>query len=83
MYDENSGLTLGTLPALHTCSDESLLRISHAESDGLVLLYSAIVEITSGVRSLGLLPPVALGTQRPVCRYKRKILLTHPLDTCV
>lgn len=82
MYQKDLGLTLGTLSALHTCSNESFLRISHAESVGLVRLYWAIVEITAGVRSLGLLPPVALGIQRPVHRYQRKILLTHPLDTC-
>lgn len=82
IYDKNVALTLGTLSAVHTWSNESFLRISHAESVGLVRLYCAIEEITSGVRSRGLLPPVALGTQRPVHRYQRKILLTHPLDTC-
>ncbi len=40
------------------------------------------MEITSGVRSLGLLPPVALGPMNPVRWNLPKILLTQPLETC-
>lgn len=75
-------LTLGTLEGLQIRSAASFFRISQAKMVGFALLHWTIVEMTSGVRRRGRLPPVAFGSSSPV-RWKRlKILLTQPLDTC-
>lgn len=54
------------LSFVQTTSDSSLSRISQAKIDGHSLLYSAILLTTSGVATLGLLPPIARGRMEPV-----------------
>lgn len=67
---------------MQTRSVASFCRISQANSAGFCRLCCAMMEMTSGVRSLGLLPPVALGPMNPVRWNLPKILLTQPLETC-
>ncbi|TNN55127.1 hypothetical protein EYF80_034651 [Liparis tanakae] len=57
---------MGVGIAIETPSDSSLSRISHAKIDGHSRLYCAIFATTSGVATLGLLPPIALGLMEPV-----------------
>jgi len=64
--DAQFALTLGMLSLVHTPSDSSLSRISQAKIDGHSLLYCAIFPTTSGVATLGLLPPMARGRMEPV-----------------
>lgn len=59
-------LTLGMLSLVQTPSDSNLSRISQAKMDGHSRLYWAILLTTSGVATLGLLPPIALGLMEPV-----------------
>lgn len=59
-------LTLGMLSLVQTPSDSNLSRISQAKMDGHSRLYWAILLTTSGVATLGLLPPMALGRMEPV-----------------
>lgn len=59
-------LTLGMLSLVQTPSDNNLSRISQAKMDGHSRLYWAILLTTSGVATLGLLPPIALGLMEPV-----------------
>lgn len=59
-------LTLGILSFVQIPSDSSLSRISQAKIDGHSLLNWAILPTTSGVATLGLLPPIALGLMEPV-----------------
>lgn len=59
-------LTLGMLSLVHAPSDSSLSRISQAKIEGHSLLYCAILPTTSGVATLGLLPPMARGRMEPV-----------------
>ena len=59
-------LTLGTLSALHTPSDNNLSRISHAKILGHSRLYSDTFPTTPGVATLGFEPPIALGFIEPV-----------------
>ena len=59
-------LTLGILSLVQTPSDSNLSRISHAKMEGHSRLYCAILLTTSGVATLGLLPPIALGLMEPV-----------------
>lgn len=61
-----SELTLGMLSLVQTPSDNNLSRISQAKMDGHSRLYWAILLTTSGVATLGLLPPIALGLMEPV-----------------
>ena len=64
--DVLSELTLGILSLVQTPSDSNLSRISQAKMDGHSRLYWAILLTTSGVATLGLLPPIALGLMEPV-----------------
>lgn len=64
--NESGTLTLGMLSLVHTPSDSSLSRISQAKIEGHSLLYCAILPTTSGVATLGLLPPIARGRMEPV-----------------
>lgn len=61
-----SELTLGMLSLVQIPSDSNLSRISQAKMDGHSRLYWAILLTTSGVATLGLLPPIALGLMEPV-----------------
>lgn len=64
--DVHNELTLGMLSLVQTPSDNNLSRISQAKMDGHSRLYWAILLTTSGVATLGLLPPIALGLMEPV-----------------
>ena len=64
--DVHDELTLGMLSLVQTPSDNNLSRISQAKMDGHSRLYWAILLTTSGVATLGLLPPIALGLMEPV-----------------
>lgn len=59
----------------------NLSRISQLNMDGLAFLYSSIRLSTSGVATLGLLPPITPGLILPVSWYRFRILDTHPWDT--
>lgn len=59
----------------------SLSRISQLNIAGLAFLYSSIRLSTSGVATLGLLPPITPGLMLPVSWYRFKILDTQPWDT--
>lgn len=59
-------LTLGMLSLEQTPSASSRSLISQAKMDGHSLLYWAIFVTTSGVATLGLLPPMARGRMDPV-----------------
>lgn len=59
-------LTLGILSLVQTPSDSNLSRISQAKIEGHSRLYCAILLTTSGVATLGLLPPIARGRMEPV-----------------
>lgn len=59
----------------------SLSRISQLNMAGLAFLYSSIRLSTSGVATLGLLPPITPGRMLPVSWYRLRILDTQPCDT--
>lgn len=59
----------------------SLSRISQLNIAGLAFLYSSMRRSTSGVATLGLLPPITPGLMLPVSWYRLRIFDTHPCDT--
>lgn len=70
--------TLGALVLSQIPSLINLSRISHENIPGLSRLYSSIRASTSGVATLGLLPPITPGLMLPVSWYRFKIFDTHP-----
>lgn len=59
----------------------SLSRISQLNMAGLAFLYSSMRLSTSGVATLGLLPPITPGRMLPVSWYRLRIFDTQPCDT--
>lgn len=59
-------LTLGAVLLVHTPSEMSRSLISHANIVGFSRLYCSIFDTTTGVATLGLLPPMIPGLNDPV-----------------